>query len=65
MVWFTQATMLMSAQLPTATKRQAEELEKELRAKYPGEVPQFSTNFDVAQALEDNLFPINALPSTQ
>ncbi|KAI0083089.1 hypothetical protein BDY19DRAFT_998859 [Irpex rosettiformis] len=57
MVWFTQASMLMSARLPTATKREAEELEKELQKQYPSKVPHFSTTFDVAQALADDLFP--------
>ena len=65
MVWFTQATMLMSAQLPTATKREADEMERKLQEQYPSKIPHFSTSFDVAQALADNFFPVNAWPNTQ
>ena len=65
MVWFTQATMLMSASLPTATKREAEELEKELQRQCPSKVPYLHIDFDVAQALDANLFPVNTCPSTQ
>ena len=65
MVWFTQATMLMSANLPTATKHEAEELEKELQRQCPSKVPHLCTHFDVAQALDDNLFPVNTCPCTQ
>lgn len=64
MVWFTQATMLMSAVLPTATKREAEELEKKMLAESSSEVPHFSCTFDVAQALADNFFPVTTWPNS-
>ncbi|KAI0089958.1 hypothetical protein BDY19DRAFT_992900 [Irpex rosettiformis] len=65
MVWFTQATMLMSAGLPTATKREADELERMMQKEFPSDVPHFSSNFDVAQALADNFFPVNTWPNSQ
>lgn len=61
-VWFTQASMLMSAELPTDTKREAEELEKKLQKANPRDTPYINTTFDAAAALEEGYFPYNVDP---
>ena len=60
MVWFTQATMLSSAELPGVTITQVKEMEHGLQQQEPRSTPYFTTSYDLASALANGLFPINA-----
>lgn len=57
MVWFTQATMLQSAELAFASIRRAREEEKKVQAISPRKEPYFATSFDTSEAFERGIFP--------
>lgn len=57
MVWFTQATMLMTAELPVATMKEAEELEKKLQQERPRAEPYINTSYNVQEALQRGIYP--------
>ena len=59
-VWFTQASMLQSTELPFCTVKETKEAEAEMQRQRPSEVPYFTTKYDVAAALADGYFPPNA-----
>ncbi|KAI0768350.1 hypothetical protein BC629DRAFT_1535869 [Irpex lacteus] len=59
MVWFTQASMLVSAELPTDSIKQANNLNKQQKS---GE-PLIPTTFNAVKALEDGFFPCNTQPA--
>lgn len=60
-VWFTQASMLQSGELPTDTVSQAKELNK--KAKRRG-AALIDTAYDAQKALENGMFTFNATPSS-
>lgn len=62
MVWFTQASMMMSAQLPTDTMAEAKRQLKEFKKSHPDQPPPFSISVDVEGRLKDGVFPINSGP---
>lgn len=56
-VWFTQASIMQSAELPTNTISEANQLNKE--AKKTG-APQICTSYDAYKAMQDGAFPFNS-----
>ncbi|KAI0080985.1 hypothetical protein K474DRAFT_1704272 [Panus rudis PR-1116 ss-1] len=69
-VWFTQASMLQSADLPQGvhTMGQARDLEKEAQRRAPRAEPYYVTTYDAADALSKGIFPLKTdfqLPSLQ
>ncbi|KAI0075584.1 hypothetical protein K474DRAFT_1676236, partial [Panus rudis PR-1116 ss-1] len=65
MVWFTQASILQSADLPEGvhTMAQAEEMEKAAQQANPRPEPYYVVNYDVADALARGLFPVRSYTS--
>ena len=59
-MWFTQASMLMSAELPTDTLKEAERLNEAARAEGRPLIP---TTFDAREALKGGFFPYDAPPT--
>lgn len=62
MVWFTQSSMILSAQLPTDTMAEAKTKEREWQKQYPNQPASFSTKVDVNKHLEEGVFPFNGKP---
>lgn len=58
-VWFTQASMLQSAELPFCTVKETREAETEMQQQRESKLPYYTTTYDVAAALADNYFPSN------
>ena len=56
-VWFTQASIMQSAELPTDTVSEAKRLNRE--AKKTG-TPQIVTSYDAHKAMQDGAFPFNS-----
>lgn len=59
MVWFTQATVLQSAELKYATVAKTKKMEKAAQLKAPREQPYYPMTFDAAAALAKDYFPTN------
>lgn len=59
MVWFTQASMLISAELPTDSIKQAEALNEEASATGGALI---DTTFNAAGALKEGFFPYDVAP---
>ncbi|KAI0072119.1 hypothetical protein K474DRAFT_452056 [Panus rudis PR-1116 ss-1] len=62
MVWFTQATILQSADLPDGvhTVGQAKDMEKTAQREAPRAEPYYTATYDVADALARGLFPVKS-----
>lgn len=60
MVWFTQASMLISAELPTDSIKQADQLNQEASAKGGATI---STTYDAASAMKEGFFPYDVAPA--
>ena len=56
-VWFTQASIMQSAELPTNTVSEANELNRNAKKTGAAQIP---TSYDAHKAMQDGAFPFNS-----
>jgi hypothetical protein len=55
-VWFTQASLIQSAELPFGSISEVREAERKWQRKAPRDTPYFHTHYNVSEALENGIF---------
>lgn len=62
-VWFTQATMLMTAETGVRTMKEAKAKEKKMQQEKPRAEPYVQTTYDREAAIQEGIFPTH-LPNS-